>query len=72
MMRYEAAEYLKPVARGVLTFIDGGAGGTAALVDVPAICHSTIHVSPLLMSFSRLPGPFFVTAASIWATIISS
>lgn len=35
-------------------------------------CYSTIHVSPLLSSFSRLPGPDFAMAASIWSTIISS
>jgi hypothetical protein len=34
--------------------------------------YSTIHVSPLLISFSRLPGPAFAMAASIWSTIMSS
>lgn len=35
-------------------------------------CYSTTHMSPLLISFSRLPGPDLAMAASIWAVIMSS
>ena len=38
----------------------------------PFFPYSTTQVSPLLRSFSKLPGPDFVMAASIWSTSISS